>query len=262
MSQYLILIYEDEKAYAAAGPRRSGRPRWRRTAGSPSRSSSTAARSSAARPCSRPATATSHPRRHRHRRPVRRDQGGAGRLLPDRGGRPRPGARDREALPGAVRRRRGPADHGHLRGVTEPGPDDGDRGTEADVEPRSPTRTVASGPSCSPRRCASTGDLDLAEECVQDAYGARTGRLAPRTASPRSPGAWLTTAARRRALDVLRREQTLRAQAAAAGRADDRRPGGRRPRRTTRRPTRSPTTGCAWSSPAATRRWPGRPRSR
>ena len=28
---------------------------------------------------------------------------------------------------------------------------------------------------------------------------------------PRSPGAWLTTAARNRALDALRRQQTLRA---------------------------------------------------
>ena len=53
------------------------------------------------------------------------------------------------------------------------------------------------------------GSIDLAEECVQDAYGTalETWR---RQGVPRVPAAWLTTAARRRALDVLRREQTLR----------------------------------------------------
>jgi RNA polymerase sigma-70 factor (ECF subfamily) len=53
------------------------------------------------------------------------------------------------------------------------------------------------------------GSIDLAEECVQDAYGAALDTWR-RQGVPRSPGAWLTTAARRRALDVLRREQTLR----------------------------------------------------
>jgi RNA polymerase sigma-70 factor (ECF subfamily) len=53
------------------------------------------------------------------------------------------------------------------------------------------------------------GSIDLAEECVQDAYGAALDAWL-RDGVPRSPGAWLTTTARRRALDVLRREQTLR----------------------------------------------------
>ncbi len=53
------------------------------------------------------------------------------------------------------------------------------------------------------------GSVDLAEECVQDAYGAALDAWR-RQGVPRSPGAWLTTTARRRALDVLRREQTLR----------------------------------------------------
>ncbi len=53
------------------------------------------------------------------------------------------------------------------------------------------------------------GSIDLAEECVQDAYGAALDAWA-RQGVPRSPGAWLTTTARRRALDALRREQTLR----------------------------------------------------
>jgi len=54
------------------------------------------------------------------------------------------------------------------------------------------------------------GDFDLAEECVQDAYAAALDAWAAQGV-PRNPGAWLTTAARRRAIDVLRRERTLRA---------------------------------------------------
>lgn len=54
------------------------------------------------------------------------------------------------------------------------------------------------------------GDLDLAQECAQDAYlGAlETWR---RDGIPRNPGAWLTTAARRKALDSHRRAAALRA---------------------------------------------------
>ncbi|MDQ6839573.1 MAG: sigma-70 family RNA polymerase sigma factor [Actinomycetota bacterium] len=48
------------------------------------------------------------------------------------------------------------------------------------------------------------GDIDVAEECVQDAY-AKALASWPKAGVPRSPGAWLTTVARRRALDVLRR---------------------------------------------------------
>jgi RNA polymerase sigma-70 factor, ECF subfamily len=54
------------------------------------------------------------------------------------------------------------------------------------------------------------GDIDLAEECVQDAYVAALSAWA-RQGVPRNPGAWLTTAARRRALDAHRRDRTLRA---------------------------------------------------
>ena len=53
------------------------------------------------------------------------------------------------------------------------------------------------------------GDIDLAEECVQDAYVAALEAWA-RQGVPRNPGAWLTTAARNRAIDRLRRETTLR----------------------------------------------------
>ncbi|WP_199442109.1 RNA polymerase sigma factor [Umezawaea beigongshangensis] len=54
-----------------------------------------------------------------------------------------------------------------------------------------------------------TRDLDLAEECVQDAYAAALADWA-RGGVPARPGAWLTTAARHNALDALRRARTLR----------------------------------------------------
>ena len=54
-----------------------------------------------------------------------------------------------------------------------------------------------------------TRDLDLAEECVQDAY-ARALTSWATDGLPARPGAWLTTVARRRALDLLRRETVLR----------------------------------------------------
>ncbi len=49
-----------------------------------------------------------------------------------------------------------------------------------------------------------TGSWDLAEECVQDAF-AQALKTWPRDGVPRRPGAWLTTVARNRALDRLRR---------------------------------------------------------
>jgi RNA polymerase sigma-70 factor, ECF subfamily len=51
------------------------------------------------------------------------------------------------------------------------------------------------------------GDLGLAEDAVQDAFVAAAADW-PRLGVPRRPGAWLTTTARRRAIDRLRREQT------------------------------------------------------
>ena len=51
-----------------------------------------------------------------------------------------------------------------------------------------------------------TGDWDLAEECAQDAF-ARALERWPRDGVPRRPGAWLTTVARNRALDHMRRDQ-------------------------------------------------------
>jgi RNA polymerase sigma-70 factor (ECF subfamily) len=52
-----------------------------------------------------------------------------------------------------------------------------------------------------------TGDWDLAEECTQDAF-ARALTHWPQDGVPRRPGAWLTTTARNRALDRLRRGAT------------------------------------------------------
>jgi RNA polymerase sigma-70 factor (ECF subfamily) len=49
-----------------------------------------------------------------------------------------------------------------------------------------------------------TGDWDLAEECAQEAFAVAL-RNWPDNGIPRNPGAWLTTTARRRAIDKLRR---------------------------------------------------------
>ncbi len=72
-----------------------------------------------------------------------------------------------------------------------------------------------------------TGDWDLAEECAQEAFAQALVRW-PRDGLPRSPGAWLTTTARNRAMDRLRRRSTevaklqeMAAMARLDGTADD-----------------------------------------
>jgi RNA polymerase sigma-70 factor (ECF subfamily) len=52
------------------------------------------------------------------------------------------------------------------------------------------------------------GDFDLAEEAAQDAFAIAAERW-PRDGVPSSPRAWLVTAARNRAIDRVRRDQTL-----------------------------------------------------
>jgi RNA polymerase sigma-70 factor (ECF subfamily) len=52
-------------------------------------------------------------------------------------------------------------------------------------------------------------DLDAAEDAVQDAIGEALVAWA-RTGVPERPGAWLTTVARRRAIDRLRRDSRRR----------------------------------------------------
>jgi RNA polymerase sigma-70 factor, ECF subfamily len=52
------------------------------------------------------------------------------------------------------------------------------------------------------------GDFDLAEEAAQEAFAVAAERW-PRDGWPANPGAWLTTTARHRAIDRLRRDRTL-----------------------------------------------------
>jgi RNA polymerase sigma-70 factor, ECF subfamily len=52
------------------------------------------------------------------------------------------------------------------------------------------------------------GDFDLAEEAVQEAFAVALERW-PARGVPENPGAWITTTARNKAIDRLRRERTL-----------------------------------------------------
>jgi RNA polymerase sigma-70 factor (ECF subfamily) len=52
------------------------------------------------------------------------------------------------------------------------------------------------------------GDVELAEDAVQEAFAAALERW-PRDGAPDNPGAWLLTTARNRAIDRIRRERTL-----------------------------------------------------
>jgi RNA polymerase sigma-70 factor (ECF subfamily) len=61
-------------------------------------------------------------------------------------------------------------------------------------------------------RCTATlirvlGDIDLAADSVADAFAVASERW-PRTGIPPNPGGWITTTARNRAIDRLRREST------------------------------------------------------
>jgi RNA polymerase sigma-70 factor (ECF subfamily) len=61
----------------------------------------------------------------------------------------------------------------------------------------------------------SFGDIDLAEEAVQDAFAAALQRW-PSTGLPPSPAGWIITTARNRAIDRLRREASREERHAAA----------------------------------------------
>ncbi|MHA6627055.1 RNA polymerase sigma factor [Pseudonocardia sichuanensis] len=69
-----------------------------------------------------------------------------------------------------------------------------------------------------------TGDWDLAEDCAQDAFAAALATW-PRDGVPHRPGAWLTTTARNRVTDRLRRDTAgaakLRQLAVLAGAPDE-----------------------------------------
>ena len=64
------------------------------------------------------------------------------------------------------------------------------------------------------------GDLELAEDAVQDAFATALERW-PRDGMPRNAGAWIVTAARNRAIDRIRRDQVFRRKAGALARLEE-----------------------------------------
>ncbi len=73
---------------------------------------------------------------------------------------------------------------------------------------RSPVARVfaAEWPQLVATLVADLGDLDLAEDCAQDAFVEAASRWGPGT-TPERPGAWLLTTARRKAIDRVRRDR-------------------------------------------------------
>jgi RNA polymerase sigma-70 factor (ECF subfamily) len=64
------------------------------------------------------------------------------------------------------------------------------------------------------------GDLELAEDAVQDAFATALERW-PRDGEPRNPGAWIVTTARNRAVDRIRRERVFRQKAELLARLEE-----------------------------------------
>ncbi|HEU5009622.1 MAG TPA: RNA polymerase sigma factor [Gaiellaceae bacterium] len=64
------------------------------------------------------------------------------------------------------------------------------------------------------------GDLELAEDAVQDAFTTAVERW-PRDGMPRTPGAWIVTTARNRAIDRIRREKVLQQKVELIGRLQE-----------------------------------------
>ena len=91
------------------------------------------------------------------------------------------------------------------------------------------------------------GDWDLAEECAQDAF-AQALQKWPESGVPDQPLAWLTTTARHRAIDRMRRASTEAAKLREVAAME--------PRSATVRPAtaRSRTSASSSCSPAAIRR--------
>ena len=103
--------------------------------------------------------------------------------------------------------RRGSAGHGLIERTTEAG-----RRAHREVDRlfrRESGRAVAT-------LIRVLGDFDLAEEAVQEACVVALERW-PRDGVPRNPGAWITTTARNRAIDRLRREPCYEEKLARAG---------------------------------------------
>ena len=64
------------------------------------------------------------------------------------------------------------------------------------------------------------GDLELAEDAVQDAFATALERW-PREGLPQTPGAWIVTTARNRAIDRIRREKVFQRKAELIGRLEE-----------------------------------------
>lgn len=64
------------------------------------------------------------------------------------------------------------------------------------------------------------GDLEFAEDAVQDAFATAIERW-PRDGAPRKPGAWIVTTARNRAIDRIRRDKVFRQKAELLARLED-----------------------------------------
>ena len=64
------------------------------------------------------------------------------------------------------------------------------------------------------------GDLELAEDAVQDAFATALERW-PRDGTPRNAGAWIVTTARNRAIDRIRRERVFRQKAELLARLEE-----------------------------------------
>src|SRR6266540_3450298 len=119
----------------------------------------------------------------------------AGRLLRHRGARPRHRARARRRhAQHQLRPRRGPA------------PDAGPRDVSSAVER---AFREESGRVLATLIRHLGGDFQLAEDALQDAFAVALATW-PRDGEPENPGAWITTAARRKAIDRLRRERVQR----------------------------------------------------
>src|SRR6266849_3905045 len=132
------------------------------------------------------------------RRPFRRGEGPGRRLPPGHGGEPgrRRGARPRVPDPRGGRLRRGPAD-----------PQDVSAGAPLSGVVEHLFRHEAGRLSAALVRVLGPANLDLAEDVVQETLCHsldvwKMGRV------PDNPAAWLRTAARNRALDLLRKERT------------------------------------------------------
>ena len=155
-----------------------------------------------------------------------------GRLL-DHPGR-RPGRRARLGGQGLGRLRR-PG-----RGPAVPGDPGGE--PERQCRPRLDAAAIERAYRESSGRAVATlvrvfGDIDLAEEAVQEAFAVAAERW-PATGVPPNPGGWIVTTARNKALDRLRRESSRSGREAQAALLRDRAPSHRR------RWDRCTTTGC------------------